>query len=415
MTPPQERLDIWHRLPKAFAALSQPNYRNFWFNESVSLIGLWMQMTAQGWLVYNMTGSKFLLGLINTISGLPIVVFTPIGGIIADHFSKKNLLIITQIVFTVLSFLIGLLVFTDGINFVNLSVIVLLIGIANAVDSPTRQSFVVELVGPRYLGNAIALNSLAFNTARMIGPAVAGYIIGFAGIEACYFINAATFLGVILALLMLKGDFSPQEKLTVPVAKAFSEGAAYVFKNKRVLFSLLLVAFTSVFVMPYAVMMPVYARDIFDAGAQGLGTLMAFSGLGALTGAFMLAQFSGRIDLKRLIIASTFLIAGSLFVFAVSKVFYVSLAALSVLGWSIVSQAASVNTHIQSEVPNSLRGRIMSFYVISFMGLMPAGSILAGIGAEHFGAPATLSMGSAISLVPVLALMAFKAVKKIIS
>ncbi len=394
---------FWHRLPKAFESLKYPNYRNFWFNEGVSLVGLWMQMIAQGWLVYNMTGSKFLLGFINTIAGLPVIFFTPIGGIIADHCNKKKLLIATQITFASLSFLIGALIFTGGINFMNLAAIVFLIGIANAIDSPTRQSFVAELVGPASLGNAIALNSLAFNTARMLGPAVAGYIIGFAGVESCYFINAATFLGVIIALFMLKGDFSPKTRIITSARAAFTEGLVYILENKKVLFSLLLVAFTSVFVMPYAILMPVFARDIFHAGAQGLGTLMASSGFGALAGAFMLAHFSGRIDLRKLIFISTFLIAGALFVFASSKIFFLSLISLAVLGWSIVSQAASVNTYIQNEVPNSLRGRIMSFYVISFMGLMPIGSFQAGLLAHYFGAPAALMAGSAISLLPISA------------
>lgn len=408
MTQTQDGQGLWHKLPKAFDSLKYPNYRNFWFNEGVSLIGLWMQMIAQGWLVYDMTGSKFLLGLINTIAGLPIIFFTPIGGIIADHVNKKNLLIATQIVFAVLSFLIGVLIFSGGINFYNLSAIVFLIGIANAIDSPTRQSFVAELVGPKSLGNAIALNSLAFNTARMIGPAVAGYLIGFVGVESCYFINAVTFLGVIAALFLLKGDFSPRSKPIISARKAFSEGLTYILENKRVLFSLMLVAFTSVFVMPYAVLMPVFARDIFHVGAQGLGTLMAFSGLGALVGAFMLAHFSGRVDLSKLILVSTFTIAAALLAFSLSRVFFVSLAALAVLGWSIVSQAASVNTYIQNEVPNSLRGRIMSFYVLSFMGLMPIGSFQAGLMAHYLGAPAALALGALISLFPISGFIAFK-------
>jgi len=409
----QDNIGIWHRLPKAFASLRYPNYRNFWLNESVSLIGLWMQMTAQGWLVYDMTGSKFLLGLINTIAGIPIILFTPLGGVIADHHNKKNLLVATQIIFTVLSFLVGLLIFTGGINFYNLSVIVFLIGTANAIDSPTRQSFVAELVGPGSLGNAIALNSLAFNTARMIGPAVAGYIIGLVGVESCYFINAATFLGVILALLMLKGDFSPKSTPVASASKAFAEGMQYITSNKRLLFSLILVAFTSIFVMPYSVMMPVFARDIFQTGARGLGTLMAFSGFGALTGALMLAQFSEGIDLKRLIYGSTFLIAAALFVFAVSDIYNLSLAALAVLGWGIVSQGASVNTYIQRSVPNQLRGRIMGFYVISFVGFMPAGSFLSGVAAHYFGVRAALSLGALISLLPITALFLLVAAKKI--
>ncbi|MFA5104682.1 MAG: MFS transporter [Candidatus Margulisiibacteriota bacterium] len=404
---------IWQKIPKAFEALKYPNYRNFWFNEGVSNIGLWIQMIAQGWLVYDMTGSKFLLGLINTIAGLPLLFFSPIGGIIADHQNKKNLLIATQIVFAALSFLIGALIFTGGINFNILAVIVFLIGIATAIDSPARQAFVAELVAPRSLGNAIALNSLAFNTTRIIGPAIAGYIIGFVSIESCYFINATTFTGVIMALFFLKGDFNPKTKSIVSARSAFAEGLKYILKNKKVLFSLVLVAFTSIFIMPYTILMPVFARDIFHSGAQGLGTLMAFSGLGALTGAFMLAQFSGRIDLIRLIFASTFLIAASLLVFASSSVLYISMAALAVLGWGIVSQAASVNTYIQNEVPNNLRGRIVSFYVLSFMGLMPLGSFISGLAAQHFGAPAALASGALISLIPITGFIVFNAAKQL--
>jgi len=408
-----ENQGFWNRLPKAFESLKYPNYRNFWFNEGISLIGLWMQMIAQGWLVYEITGSKFLLGMINTIAGLPVIFFTPIGGIIADRYNKKDLLILTQIVFAALSFLIGFLVYTGGVNFTNLAVIVFLIGIANSIDSPTRQSFVAELVGPRSLGNAIALNSLAFNTARMIGPAIAGYIIGIVGIESCYFINAATFLGVIIALLLLKGDFSPKAKKDTSARAAFIEGLKYILEDKKVLFSLCLVAFTSIFVMPYAILMPVFAKDVFRVGAPGLGTLMAFSGFGALTGAFMLAHFSGRIDLKRTIFISTFTIAAALLIFSLSRIFLVSLLALAVLGWSIVSQAASINTYIQNEVPNSLRGRIMSFYVLSFMGLMPVGSFQAGLMAHYFGASAALALGAFVSLVPMSLLLIFQAVKKV--
>lgn len=387
-------------MPRAFESLQVKNYRYFWFGEGISLIGLWMQTIAQGWLVYDITGSKFLLGLIGTIAGLPVLFLTPIGGIIADHVNKKKLLLFTQVVFALFSFLIGVMISTGVINFWNLAVIVFIMGIANSIDSPTRQSFVIELVGRKHLANAIALNSMAFNTARALGPAVAGYLIGRVGVQACYFINAASFLAVIYGLLLVKGDFSPKFRMQSGMGNALASGFNYAFNNKKIFYSLLLVAFTSLFIMPYAILMPVFAKDILKVGAQGLGTLMAFSGFGALVGAFMLAQFSSKANQKNFIMISTLVTSIAILAFSQSLNLYFSCAMLWLIGWGIVSQAASVNTLIQHEVPDELRGRIMSFYVMSFMGLMPVGAFQAGVGSHFFGAPNSLAFGGIISLIP---------------
>jgi MFS family permease len=265
------------KFPVALASLKHTNFRLFWTVQLISLIGIWMQITAQGWLVYELTSSKFLLGVISAVGGLPILFLSPFGGIIADHFNRKKLLISTQIAFAAGGFLIGILISMKLISFRSLVVIAFFGGIVNAIDSPTRMAFIVELIDIRSLGNAIALNSLGFNIARVIGPAVAGYLVGAIGIEVCFYLNSVAFIPAILGTYLLKGDFSAKVTMGSSVKEALFDGGRYVRANKKVFYSLLLVATSSTFVMPFAVLMPVYARDILKVGPQGLGTLMAFS------------------------------------------------------------------------------------------------------------------------------------------
>ncbi|MEK7375704.1 MAG: MFS transporter [Candidatus Margulisiibacteriota bacterium] len=385
---------------RAFESLQFKNYRDFWTGQLVSLTGSWMQMIAMGWLVYDLTSSKLLLGLINGIAGIPVLLLMPIGGIFADRMSKRKLMLFTQISFAALAFTIGLLISTGHISFWNLAAIAFLMGIINAIDVPANQAFVVELVDRRVLGNAIALNSIAFNIARVIGPAVAGYMIGLAGIEACFYLNALSFFVLIFVLLHMKGDFSPKADLSKSMGYALSEGIRYILDNKKVLFSISLVAFTSLFIMPYAALMPVFAKDILKVGAPGMGILMSFAGIGALIGAFMLAQYSAKIDLKTLILTSTLTLSATAIVFSVSTVFSFSCLMLMIMGWAVVSQAASINTFIQKEVPNELRGRVMSFFSLFFLGFMPIGAFQAGIVAHFLGAPAALIIGGLICLIP---------------
>ena len=385
-----------------FESLKFTNYRNFWIGQLISLIGSWMQMIAMGWLVYDLTSSKLLLGLINGIAGIPVLLLMPIGGIFADRMSKRKLMLVTQFSFAILAFMIGVLISTGRINFWNLAFIAFLMGIVNAADTPANQSFVVELVDRKVLSNAIALNSFAFNAARVVGPAVAGYIIGIAGIEACFYMNSLSFFVLIFALFYMKGDFSPKADSSSSVKHALLEGLRYIMKNKKILSLISLIAFTSLFIMPYAALMPVFAKDILMVGAQGMGILMSFAGAGALIGAFMLAQFGGRINLRQIILTSTVTLSATVILFAHSTSFPFSCLMLMVLGWAIVSQAASINTFIQHEVPNELRGRVMSFYSLFFMGFMPMGAFQAGIVAHFLGAPAALTIGGIICLVPAL-------------
>lgn len=383
----------------AFRALRFRNYRVFWIGQFVSLIGLWMMTIAQGWLAYDITSSKFLLGLVNFIAGVPVLLLSPLGGFMADHMDRRKLLLITQVVFAAASFIIGLLISTGQINYINLCLLALVIGLANAVDSPVRQAFVVNLVERDHFSNAIALNSLSFNSARVIGPALAGYFIGAFGVELCFYLNAVSFIAVISSLVMIKGIFKAKAAHRTGFGRAFMDSIHYVLGDKKVMLSLILIAFTSVFIMPYAVLMPVFAKDILGAGAQGLGVLMSFSGLGALIGAFYLAQF-GRGEFTRTVIVSTIMMSLSAALFAFSRNYLLSCGALLVLGFSIVTQAISINTFLQYVVTDELRGRIMGFYTMFFLGLMPIGAFQAGLLAHFIGAPLTLFAGAAVSSLP---------------
>lgn len=393
------------KFPVALASLEHPNFRTFWTVQLISLIGIWMQITAQGWLVYDLTSSKFLLGLINAVGGFPILLLSPFGGLIADRFNRKKLLVSTQIAFSAGAFLVGILISMELISFRSLVVIAFLGGIVNAIDSPARMAFIVELIDLRSLGNAIALNSLGFNMARVIGPALAGYLVGAIGMEVCFYLNAVAFIPAILGTYLLRGDYSAKVSTRNSVKEALLDGGRYVRANKKVFYSLLLVATSSTFVMPFAVLMPVYARDILKAGPQGLGTLMAFSGFGAFIGACLLAQFGQKIDYIKFIYYSTILLAGSLLFFAFSTSFAWSCLFLALLGLGIVLQVASINTYIQSVVPNELRGRIMSFYTLCFMGFMPIGAFQAGLVAHFIGAPLSLALGAVILLVPIFVML----------
>ncbi len=393
------------KFPLAFASFEHSNFRLFWVVQLISLIGIWMQITAQGWLVYDLTASKFLLGVFNSVGGLPLLLLSPFGGLIADHFNRKKLLVFTQIALSAGSFLIGILISTKVINFQSLIVIAFLGGIVNAIDSPTRMAFIVELIDLRSLGNAIALNSIGFNIARVIGPALAGYIVGMIGLDICFYLNALAFIPAIVGTSILKGDFSAKGVMGNSVKEAIFDGGRYIRANKKVLYSLMLVATSSTFVMPFAILMPVYAKDLLKVGAQGLGTLMACTGFGSLIGAYVLAQFSHRIDFVKFIYYSTILLAVSLLLFAFSTHFAWSCFFLSLLGMGIVIQVASINTFIQGVVPNELRGRVMSFYTLCFMGFMPIGAFQAGVVSHFIGAPLSLALGAVILLIPIFVML----------
>jgi MFS family permease len=384
------------RFPRMLAALHHRNFRLFWFGQMISLVGTWMQNVTQGWLVLQITNSPFLLGLVSMLGTLPVLIVSPLGGVLADTFNKRTVVIATQITAMMLAFILATLVLTKQIQYWHIIILASILGVTMSIDAPARQSFVVEMVGKKDLLNAIALNSSVFNLARILGPALAGLIISTIGIVLCFYINGMSYLAVIAGLLMMKGNFSPAHKKQGSMIRDIRHGFGYARRDRRIISLITLVAISSIFIMPYAMLMPVFARDILQVGARGLGVLLAAAGVGALTGALTLAAFSHYKKKGKFILTGSIVFTAATMLFSFSNSFYLSLLLLLFVGWGMVTQNASINSLLQSIVPDYLRGRIMSLYVLFFMGMMPFGSLQAGILADHFGAKMALRIGAFI-------------------
>jgi MFS family permease len=380
-----------------FASLRHRNFRLFWTGQMVSLVGTWMQAVAQGWLVLTLTNSAFLLGLVSAIGSMPILFLALPGGVAADRFDKRRLLMATQATAMVLALALAALTYFEIARIWHVVALAAISGSVFAFDAPSRQAFTVELVGKADLMNAIALNSAVFNAARILGPALAGVLIGFIGMAGCFFSNGVSFLAVILGLWMIRRERLPPP----PRGSAWHEmraGISYAWNQPVIRSLVMIIAVFSIFGMPYAILMPIFARDILGAGARGLGFLMTANGVGALTGALGLAAFSQTRSRGRLVMTAGVVFSLSLSAFALSRSFALSLMLLPLVGWSMVSQTATINTLLQTTVPDELRGRVMSLFTFVFMGMMPFGSLLAGAAAQRFGAPAALTAGAAVCL-----------------
>jgi MFS family permease len=367
-----------------FSALRYRDFRLFWIGQLVSLSGTWMQSVAQGWLVYSLTKSPFYLGMVAAVGSLPILLFTLAGGIVADRFKKRNLLLMTQASSIVPALLLGVLTEFHLIAVWQVALLAALLGTINAFDIPARQSFLVDLVGKSSLTNAIALNSAAFHGARMVGPVIAGMAIAYIGLPACFYLNAFSFLAVIVALskIRIMGDIHGSSKGFV---KDFTEGIQYMRSRPEVFRTIILIAFFSLFGMPFITLLPAFADQVFRAGAKGFGFLVGATGAGALSAALMLA-FKGDITEKgKFMSVAALLFPASLLVFSLSSNFYLALAALAVIGWSLVSFLAIANSFIQLSVPDNLRGRAMSVYTLVFLGTAPIGNSLIGTFADAVG------------------------------
>ncbi len=381
------------RFPKMVAALHHHNFRLFWFGQMISLVGTWMQNVARGWLVLQMTNSPFLLGLVSMIGTLPVLFVAPIGGALADKLNKRTVVISTQITAMLLAFALATLILTKHVQYWHIVVLASILGVTMAIDAPTRQSFIVEMVGKKDLLNAIALNSSIFNLARILGPALAGLIISAIGIVLCFYVNGISYLAVIAGLFMMKGNFSPVKKKNTHVIRDIRDGFGYARHDRNIMSLITLVALSSIFIMPYAMLMPVFARDILNVGAKGLGILLASAGVGALVGALTLALFSDYRKKGRFVMAGTTTFVTATVLFSFSNNYHLSLLLLLFIGWGMVMQNASINSLLQTIAPDHLRGRIMSLYVLFFMGMMPFGSFQAGFIADHLGAQMALRIG----------------------
>lgn len=363
----------------------------------ISLTGTWMQNVAQGWLVLQLTNSPFLLGIINAIAALPILLFSVWGGTIADRLKKRNLIICTQALSMILAFIMGILFSMRIIEFWHIALLAGLIGLVNAFDMPARHSFVVEMVGKEDLSNAIALNSMIFNIARIIGPVIAGFVVGTWGVGTCFYINGASFLAVLAGLLFMRGDFAPRNSNHNSFHESTMDGARYVWQNLKIRNLIILVAISSLFGVSYMVLMPVFARDVLHIGAQGLGILLSAIGIGALLSSFSLTFFSHSDQSNRLVSLGGIVLGISLVIFGFSKSVNISLLALVGVGWGIVTQTTTINNLLQKETPDELRGRVMGFYTVMFLGMTPLGSFQAGLVADWLTVPYSVVVGGLIT------------------
>ena len=375
-------------------ALKYKNYRLFFGGQSVSLIGMWMQSIALSWLVYRLTNSAILLGVIGFVSQIPSFILSPLAGVYADRWNRRYMLICTQALLMLQSLTLAALVLGGVVAVWHLIALALFSGIVNAFDAPARQSFVIDMIEQKEdLGNAIALNSAIFNGSRLIGPSLAGIIIAATGEGICFLINGFTYLAIISALWAM--HINPKEHLVqnTPVLQELKDGFSYVYNHIPIRSLLILVAIVSLVGMPYIVLMPIFAKEILRGGPSTLGFLMASSGVGALTGAIFLAS---RRDFKgtgRLIPVAAIIFGTGLIAFSFSRVFMYSCALMLMTGFGLMVQMALSNTSLQTIVDDDKRGRVMSFYTMAFMGMAPFGSLLAGSLAHRIGAPETLLLG----------------------
>jgi len=391
---------------RTFAALRHRNFRLFWFSQLVSLTGTWMHTVAQGWLVLELTNQPFWLGAVAAAGTLPVLAFSLFGGVAADRLPKRSLLMTTQGISAVLALALGLLAYSGQAQVWQVLAVALLLGTANALDLPARQSFLFEMVGRADLLNAIALNSLTFNAARIVGPAVAGAIVAAAGTATCFFVNAASFVPVITALAMMRGLPPVARSTGASVAAHLREGFAYAARERRFQGLIALVAAGSFFGFPCVTLLPSFARDILQTDARGYGLLMATTGVGAIVAVLGLASRQ-KTGVGGAVVVSAGLTFGiALVLFAGSRSFLTAVPLLAIAGGGMVAQAATANTLVQAMVPDELRGRIMSMFTLVLMGAMPIGNIVIGALAGLIGTMAAVAVFGA-ALCGAVVLIAF--------
>ena len=379
-----------------FRALYHRNYRLFFGGQGISLIGTWMQQIAMSWLVYRMTSSAFLLGLIGFSSQICSFFFSPFAGVISDRWNRHHILIVTQSLAMIQASILAFLTLTGMIAVHHLIVLSLFLGLVNAFDMPTRQAFVVEMVERREnLGNAIALNSFLFNGARLVGPSIAGLLISILGEGMCFLLNAFSFLAVIIALLAMKITYHKREAEKTHVFQGFKEGFIYAFGFPPIRTILFFLSWLSLVATANTTLLPIFARDILHGDARTYGFLMAAIGVGAIIGAIFLAARKSVLGLGRIIAIASGIFGVGLISFSLSHALWLSLSLLLLAGFGMMVHMASSNTILQTMVDDDKRGRVMSLYVMAFMGMAPFGSLTGGSLAGTIGAPSTLIIGGA--------------------
>lgn len=389
------------KIKLTFRALRHRNYKLFFSGQCISLTGTWMQQVAISWLVYSLTKSPLLMGVIMFAGSIPSLFLSPLAGVIVDRINKYHAIIILQILFMIGAFVISILTLSGVIQVWHIVILSILMGIANAFDMPLRQAFVVQLIDVNEdLGNAISLNSSSFNLARLIGPAVAGVLIASFGEGICFLINAISYIAVIAALLAMKLRVLPvSQKVHLSVFGDFSEGLKYAYASIPMRNILIFLSITSLIGMAFPVIMPIFAKEILNGGPQTFGFLMSSSGIGALIGALYLAGKRTALGLERWIYVASLIFGFGLVSLAFVNKVWIALILLFFIGVGMVIMIAACNTMLQNLVDDDKRGRIMSLYSMAFMGTAPIGTLCGGAIAEKIGVPHTFLLAGLTMLI----------------
>ena len=394
-------------LSDTFAALRHYNYRLWFFGQMISLMGTWMQSTAQAYLIYKLTNSLAYLGLVGFMNGVPTWIFTLLGGVVADRTPRRRLMVITQTAMMVLAFILAILTFTRIVLPWHILVLAFLLGVANAFDAPARQSFVLELVRREDMTNAIAMNATMFNIGTVVGPAIAGLTYAAFGPGWCFSINGISFMAVIAALLFMHIPANEQPPRASSVIEEAKEGLRYVVSHSLTLSLTCAVGLVSIFGLGMLTLLPAWATDILHGDVTTNGWLVSARGVGSMISALILAYMGSRGYRGKLWTLGAFVMPVTLFIFAFLRWLPVSLLAMVGVGWGFMMIANNSNAIIQSHVPDQLRGRVMSVYTLIFFGAMPLGSLLAGSLAQQIGAPLTVKLSALFLLVLAVAAWLF--------
>ncbi|MCL4378354.1 MAG: MFS transporter [Actinobacteria bacterium] len=416
MMPKNEKNNLNSNIRAILRSLNYRNYRLFFSGQFVSMSGTWIQQVAMSWLVYHLTNSAFMLGLVTFLSQVPNFFFAPFAGVYVDRWNKHRTLIFTQAVSMLQAFALAALTLTGNIKVWHIMLLSVMLGLTNAFDMPVRQAFVIEMIEDRKdLGNAIALNSSLVNMTRLIGPAVAGIIVAKFGEGICFMVNGVTFIAVIIALLFMRIKKTYQTTIHRHVLAELKEGLRYSFGFPPIRDMLILLAVLSFATMQYTVLMPVFAKDILKGGSDTLGFLMASTGVGALIGGIYLASRKNVLGLGKIMAICTFLFSATIIIFAFSKNFILSMIILLFAGFGFIALIATSNTILQTITDDDKRGRVMSFFTMAFMGMAPFGSLAAGAVANKIGGPLTIMISGIISLIcGVILTLRLPALRKIV-
>ncbi len=391
--------------PVRLGALRHRDFRLFWIGQLISQIGTWMQSVAQAWLVLELTHSPLQLGIVSALQFTPVLLFSPVGGVLSDRFAKRKVLLVSQTAMQLQAFVLAALVWSGRIQYWHVAVLAAIYGLGRAIDIPARHSYVTDLVGRSDLANAVALNSVIMNGARIVGPAVAGLLIAAFGVALAFFLNGVSFVAVLVALVAIRTEGRPDINGRLGIREGVLGALSYAAATPPVAFTLGLMVVVSLVVLNFNVVVPLVARDVLNQGANGFGLLMSALGAGAVAGAFGVALFRrGQPPLKFLVASAATLCAG-LMALAAAGHFAVAALVLALLGCCQILFTTGCNTTLQLVAPNELRGRVMGLYTVTFAGMTPFGSLLVGWVAEHQGIRLACAAGGAIGLLGVAVLV----------